>query len=102
MHYNNQPSPNGSSFPGGQLPANFYQEYHQKPYEEEDFLDKTFNYKDEYIRAFKTLSHEVKLKFYLSLQEVKMLGHMSDRQGYQQILQEIARRVMLMGSAAKQ
>lgn len=67
-----------------------------KPYEDQDFLDRVFNFSDAYIEVFHTLPHELKLKFYLSVEEMKLLGHMTDRPGYQAILAEIARRLILL------
>lgn len=36
------------------------------------------------------------MQFFLNVQEMKLLGYMSDKQNYQNILQEIARRKLIL------
>lgn len=41
----------------------------------------------------------MKLKLYLSLEEMRLLGYMTDRPGYEDVLREIARRKAIIGRA---
>ena len=96
MHSQNNYSMGSQAYGQTQF-NNFYLDQAQiKPYENQDFLDTIFHFKDQYIEAFHTLPHELKLKFYLSVEEMKILGHMTDRPGYESILKEITRRVLLI------
>lgn len=81
------PQPDSNGYPQQQWGGFSFDQVQIKPYENEEFLDTVFNYRNEYIEAFHTLPHELKLKFYLSVEEMKMLGHMTDRPGYESILQ---------------
>lgn len=58
-----------------------------------EFLLATFGNKPEYIQIFLTLPHEDKLKMYLLMEEKKMYGEMTDKEGYQKILREIAQKM---------
>jgi hypothetical protein len=73
-----------------------YSKQSLQPYNSQEFLCSTFNYKRDLIDAFLTLTHEEKLKMYLSVEERKLMGKMADEEGYKRILQEIARRVSII------
>jgi hypothetical protein len=64
-----------------------------QPYMSKEFLVATFGNKPEYIQIFLTLPHEDKLKMYLLMEEKKIYGEMSDKEGYHKILKEIAQKM---------
>ena len=61
-----------------------------EPYNNREFLCNAFQFKVEYIQAFLALPHEIKLRFFLFLEERKAFGKIDDMVGYQTVLQKIA------------
>ena len=64
-----------------------------QPYNNQEFLLSTFSNNIDYIKVFLTLSHEDKLMLYMLTEEKKLYGEIRDRENYQRLLKEIARKV---------